>query len=109
MDLQFSMHVISTVASDDVQVNARCSTIPPFCCFPISSTVDFTLHGMPVGVAAGNLWLVQLATLICITAHGPYKPLQCPRAFRVTMHDHLAHALWQILQLISLHAAVMAE
>ena len=25
-------------------------------------TVDFTSHGMPVGVAAGNLWLVWLAT-----------------------------------------------
>ena len=25
-------------------------------------TVDFTSHGTPVGVAAGNLWLVWLAT-----------------------------------------------
>ena len=29
-----------------------------------SSTVDFTSDGTPVGVAAGNLWLVWLATFI---------------------------------------------
>ena len=28
------------------------------------STVDFTSDGTPVGVAAGNLWLVWLATFI---------------------------------------------
>ena len=27
-------------------------------------TVDFTSDGTPVGVAAGNLWLVRLATFI---------------------------------------------
>ena len=32
--------------------------------FPIAQTVDFTSDGTPVGVAAGNLWLVRLATFI---------------------------------------------
>ena len=30
----------------------------------ILTTVDFTSDGMPVGVAAGNVWLVRLATFI---------------------------------------------
>ena len=36
------------------------TSVPPYCNWGL--TVDFTSHGTSVAIAAGNLWLVLLAT-----------------------------------------------